>query len=761
VQTIPGWDATAAVTTPTAVVTVDGTPLEADDVTVSRELVASMPGTVIGGRGITAATGAVAWSQQDPVETRSLTPWAPKSGMPPAGGARVLVDLGDERGTCRLFTGRVDASHGTLDDGSVTSELVDDVDRLHRPVTLGPLLAAMPPITAGGTPRWVFMTGLWVADWILRRCGFYATPPATDPGTVLSVTAMGSMWPELGTVTACADTTGTVYPSFTPAPWGVAARNVNATYTPAVARLLNAPLEVMLSWPGAAAENPNVRVYFGTHSVRLTMTSGSVVAQVLNGGTPTNAATATRGTSTRAVARFTPNGSNIDVELRTDTGTTGVGTVAAPSGILTTAMDRVQVVTPTSTGQVGAFKVGFPAAAFADLTAFTPSALIDAGTLTYNPLRAVPAIIGRNALDLLKEQAAAVGAGLWIDEQGRVRWVARDRLGAGSPVRTLTSRDDLLDAQWSAEWRDVASQVDVKWSQPAITNVLRDTVTVWEGSGGALASGEVHEEILHPRAGEEWIMVDKTVTALGPSMAADVLTAFNVGDGSFRGATQTNKADGTESWASASLLTTTVQEVDARTYIVSTTVGALPAGVEVAAKAPSEPGLGIYGARRGDPLPVIRARARFELTDVTTTGAPRGPADAAVLTHDAGWWVQYPEQAQQLADWIAGTATVRSPHLRDVDVTFDPRLQLGDVVQISDPDRSGLSVRGVVLGLSHRVTTGDATTSLTVRVQSVTILNPTLGEHDTVWSGATLAGRDNEWSGQTLAAFDANPLRRS
>jgi hypothetical protein len=755
-QAITGWDPTALATTPTAVVTVDGVAREVDDVQVSRELASALPGTVIGGGGLMAATGGTTWAQQDAVEVRSLTPWAPKSGLPPAGGARVLVDLGDERGTCRILTGRVDSSDGEFGDGVITSQLVDDIDRLHRPVSIGPLLATMPPLTPGGTPRWTWMSGLWVTDWLLRQCGYYATPPA-GAGAVVSVTANGSMWPEVGTVTACSNTAGTTYPTWASAPWGVAARDVTATYTPATARMLDAPLEVMLSWPGTAAENPNVRVYFGTHSVRLTMTSGSVVAQVLNGGTPTNAATATRGTATRAVARFTPNGSNIDVELRTDTGTTGVGTVAAPSGILTTAMDRVQVVTPTSTGQVGAFKVGFPSTPFGDL-AFTPTTLFNVSLVAFYPLLALPAIIGRNALDLLREHAAAVGAAMWLDEQGRVRWVARDRLGTGSPVRTLTSRDDLLDAQWSAEWRDMASRVDVKWSQPAISRARADKVTVWEGSSGGVDTGDVYEDVIHPGAGEDWIMVDQTVTSLGPSSD---LTAFNAGEGSFTGASMVDVATNSETWAPAGTVSTQVQQVDARTYIVTTTVGTIPSGKSVSTKAPSTAGLGLWASRYGDHLPVIRARAAFELTDVTTTSTITGPPDAAIYTHDAGWWVQHPDHAQAIADWLASTATVHSPHLTGVDVTFDPRLQLGDVVQITDTDRSGLSVRGVVFSLTHRLSQGDASTRLTVRVLSVSILNPTLGQYDTVWAGATLGTRDTQWGTQTLTAFDANPLNRS
>jgi hypothetical protein len=743
-------------------VTVDGAPAEVDAVSVSRELASSLPGTVIGGSGLTAATGRATWSQQDAVETRSVTPWAPASGIPPAGGARVLVDLGDERGTCRLLTGRVDSSTGSLGDAVVRSELVDDVDRLHRPVTIGPLLSSMPPLTPGGPPRQVRMNGLWVADAVLRACGFYATPPA-GAGTMLSVSAMGSMWPERGTCTACTNYAGTDFPQFVSAPWGgVAAQDVVAAYQPAAAgRTLDSPLEVLMYWPGSTAGTPEVRVFFGGASVRLILTSGSVIAQTITSAhTPTNVALASRGTATRAVARFTPNGANIDVEVRTNTGATASGTVAAPAGLLSTALSEVTIRSGNASGRVGPVKVAFIAAgsAFADLTTFTPSAVFDVGSVALYTLTALPSIINRNALNILKDHAAAVGAALWLDEQGRVRWVARDRLGVGNPVRTLTSRDDLLDATWSAEWRDVASRVDVEWQQPAVTRATRDKVTVWEGSGGGLDAGDVYEEIIRPSAGEEWIMLDTSVTGLG---AGSDLALFNAGEGSFEGASMVDESTDTESWAPAATSDTTVRQIDPRTYVVTTTVASVPSGHSVSAKAPSVPGIGVHTARFGDPLPVIRARARFELTPTTTTSATTGPPEAAVLTHDAGWWVQFEDQARALADWIASTTTIRTPHLHDVEVMFDPRLQLGDVVQIDDPERSGLSVRGVVFGMTQRVAPAEAATVLTVRVLSVTILNPTLGEYDAAWSGATLGERDALWSGSTLATFDANPTRRS
>jgi hypothetical protein len=754
VQVITGWDATADVTTPAAVVTVQGTAQSVDTVEVSRELASALPGTVIGGGGLTGATGTVTWSQPRDVETRAATPWAPSSGLPPAGGAKVSVAMGDERGTCTMLTGLVDASSGTFANGKVISDLVDVIDRLNQPITMQPLINAMPPLVPGNVARYVGLSGVWVADRVLRTCGFYATPPNRD-GTVVSVTAMGSMWPELGEVTACRASAGLAFPGFPSAPWGQCAQDVDATYTPETTRALDGPLEILMQWPGSTAGNPYVWVQFGAVGIRLALTAANVFVQTMNGSTATNVASVTRGAATRAIARVTPSGSSITIELRTDTGGSTAATVTPPAGLLANAMTGVRVVA-ANTSRIGPVQVRLPAgAAFQDLT-HQPTALFELGaSIAAHSMQVLPALLSRDALELLKEHARAVCAALWLDEHGRVRWVAREVLGAGAPVRTLTSTHDLLDAEWSDEWREVYSRALVQWSEVSITRASRDTVTLWEGGGG-IDAGDLITEFARPGSGEDWVMVDTSMSKMGP--AADS-TEYNYGIGSFTGATVTDGT--TETWASTDVLDTSVRRVDWRTYGVFTAVNTVPSGKRANMQGPSDFGDGVWSARFGQKLPVLRGRAKFELSDTRTYSETRGPSDAAVYTHEAGWWVQTEAQALALADWIATTATVRTPQLSDVEVVFDPRLQLGDRVVLEDPHRSGLRVVGVIFGLTQRVGVADASTNLTLRVLEVAQLNPTLDQYDTVWSGATLSQRDAQWSGKTLADFDAAPLTRS
>lgn len=751
-QTIPGWSTTAEVTSPTAVVQVDGVALDVDEVAIVRELASSLPGSTLGGSGLTAASGDVTWSQTDDVAVRCATPWAPMGQIPPRSGGRVLVDLGDERGSCRLLTGRVDDASGSVSDGVASSSLVDDIDRLNRPVTFAPLINAMPPLTDGGVARYAGMSGIWVADQVLRTCGFYATPPAVS-GTVLSATMMGSAWPEVGELSACAAPTGGAFPTFVAAPWGVCAQDVNALYTPSAARVLNAPMEVMWQWPVAGESSGSyVLLTFGTATLRVVLTATQVAVQEPTG---TTVLVANRGTALRAIVRFTPSGSTLGVEIRTDAAAVASGTITPASALLASPMSSVRVYAAGS-NRTGAVRVSFPSSAFENLN-HDPTAVFRVGAMAPHALTVLPTVTGRNALDLLREHAAAVGSLLWLDEHGRVRWVARDVVTSGALVRTLTSRDDLLDATWDEDWRDVYAGVEVAWSEVSVTRATRDSVTLWEG-GGNVDTGDFVSEIIHPASGEDWIMVDTSITKAGPS---GTLEAFNLGIGSFTGATLTNTTTGDESWASTSLVDTSLRRVDWRTYVVESAVGVIPSGQRAELQGPSTFAAGVWVSRWGQNLPVLRGRGRFQIATATATSTATGPEGAAIYTHRAGWWVQSSGQAVALADWIATTATVRTPQLRDVQVVFDPRLQLWDKVQVVDRDRSGLRITGLVFGIRHTVEQGSASTRLALRVLTVEKIAPSLDDYDVVWSGSDLNDRDDFWAGQTLTAFDDDPLARS
>lgn len=768
-QTIDGWDPAAAVVEPSAIVTLGGVVTEVDDVSVTRELAGAAPQSVVGGGGLTGATGSITWSQDDDVTQRVHTPW--DSAYRPKSGTNVNVSMGaqDVGDPVPILTGRIDSGSGQVSDGVIGTDLVDDIDRLHRNLTFGPYMTIMPaPSTSppGSDVRRIGMSGIWVVDFCLRRTGFYSRPSILS-GAVMSATMMGSALPEAGDVWSCTGSGGVgtgphwAVPGVLP---GIAATDIDVTYT-MQPRTLASPMEVVMQNGGG---NSWIWVDFGgvpgsyATGIRLYWEASLIVAQTMVAGVPTDVVSIPRVGATLTVLRVTTSGSNMTLEIRADNGNQASATITPPDGLIGVPVNTARVFCD-GTARIGNVQVAFSTTAtpFASLN-WTPNAFFDLIDIGMYNMQVLPYIEQTDALDLITQAATAYGAAIWLDEQARFRWVGRDALVADlTPVRTLTAVDDLTEVSWSDQWMDAASEVDVSWKLPTVTVKSADTITFWQGSGDTGGAGDVTQDIITPDDGTAWIQPDLNFTQMSP--AAD-MTEYNEGIGSFEGAVLTPTAGDTtaEQWSSQDDSTTTIEQISNQTWNVTTTVNRVLAGYQLNLKGPSSNALGVWPIRYGQALPVVRGRGKFVLTDQTTTSAITGPDAATALTQDAGWWVQSADQATVLADWLAARATVSSPTLDSIEVTYDPRIQLGDVVAVDDPDRSGLHVVGVVFGLTHSVSaSGGASTSVTLRPVSVAVGGASLAEYDEIWSGADLADSDAPWLGDTLADFDANPLVRS
>ena len=122
-------------------------------------------------------------------------------------------------------------------------------------------------------------------------------------------------------------------------------------------------------------------------------------------------------------------------------------------------------------------------------------------------LDAVPGIDNRVALDVLKEQAAAECAVMWIDELGVFRWMNRNDLMGSAPVATLTALDDLLDLQWEYSAAQVRSGVQVNSRKAKIVRSAWSNVTLYTGSGESLQTGQVSSDVVEPGGDESWFNV--------------------------------------------------------------------------------------------------------------------------------------------------------------------------------------------------------------------------------------------------------------
>lgn len=734
----------ALVSRPTAVVKVSGVERPAESVEVTASIPSDLPMSVTGGSGITARTGSVEWSPARVVTDQAETPW---DGSLPVPGAPISIAIGDDAGTWPQHLGTITGTRGGIGRANESS-FVDHVDRLRRPFSLDAMLRDMPPLTDGGAYRDCGLRIEHIVDRAIRICGFHATPPHTG-GRGVSATLQGSMQAEVGEVRASATIGGAggwIGPRLYQAPWGYTVGDILTEYTPAAPQALSAAafeLTIMADSTHAAATS--LTAYFGTHRVALAVTSLRGLAGQFSGANVVALSPAGAGAWSVATLRIV----GTTWTLLTDIGTTATGTFTLPAGGGTTVMTYVAIQAPDG-ARVAGLQASWPTAPFAAVTGWTRTAVYGIGAI-YQSLGASPAITSRDTLGLLREIAQACAISMWIDEAGVLHWVHPDRLRVQSPVRTLTSRADLLDLEWEDSIDAPRSQVVITWKQPTLGRATRHSILVWRGRSEATTNSQADEEIITPPGDEDWVMVEPPAS-LRPSAN---LARFNSWLGSWYGAYAQTGTD-TTNWPDYDLIATSFSKIGPAAWKLSQLTGGLPGGATAVQRVPDNTALA--SGARGEGLPVLRAKARVTWVDSEYTSAITGAPDAAALVHDVGHWVQGTQPIQLLADFLANQVTNPGPVIRGLSIVPDPRIQLGDQHWIDDTDVTRVKLRAIVTGTRMAVRDGELLMDVDLRIVEATMPRVPLSAYDKRWASQSLAARDAHWADKTLAQFDANPL---
>lgn len=752
-QRVPNFPTDLTVAEPSFRVMVNGVQVDAESVTVARELSTSLPAQVVSASGIAAATGSVSLALGDIVSSHVAHPWE-GGGIVPKPADVVTVDAGYGTAMARQLSGIIDSTSGSLD-GSISSNVVDYIDKLSRPVTLEPHMSVRPPYAEGGDFLLCNNSPMFTTDRVLRACGFNATPPLAQ-GAVLSVPLMGSAWPELGKLTSASQVGFPTFPpSFSQTQWGLGANSISAQYEPAYpatgTNRLNKTLQVTVKARTATGSGGNtvLRVWWGSVMVSLELTSSRELVGSIYSGSSSEvcrmpAVTAQsadvftmRVTSSGVFTIYANNGANV------------TGTGSLPASMATTDMTHVQIVSTHLSGiHIGGVQVGFST----DRTWESPCTAVLTPSASNLGLQAVPGIRGRIALEVLKEQAEAECAAMWIDEFGVFRWVNRNILTSANPVETLTALDDVLDIGWDSDAKGVRAGVDVKSRNAKITRFPVSSVTLYRGSGEALQSNTSTTDIVEPGADETWFNMETSASGWTRQQ-------LNRGEMSMVGGI-VSKDDTADVWAAdVGKLTYTLEPINSESLAITHTAGNLGAGETVVLKT-SESDLFIKPFRRDKPLPLIRGKGRVRWADIVTTGATTGPATSARLEHEAGFWVQDPLALQELANWLSAQVSAPRPVLSNLSVIPDPRRQLTDIVWVEDPENMRIRLKVMITSLSLTVSDGSMDQTIGGRILEVQSYGPTNQRLDQHAAPFTNSGFDTLWSGVSNAQFDTNPLGR-
>lgn len=752
--------------------------LASSSVSVARELPVTLPGQARAVGGLSAATADMTVRLAGDATTRVGTPWSrrdwPRSGDP------VSLTVTDGANAHGIFRGRVDGTSSSLRGQEFSVGLVDDTDNLSAQVSEQALFREMPPRATDGTQR-ARMTGLLnthLPVLAARAAGYHNVPPVQDH-CLLSAPLVGSSWPErgeldqsyrssnvggwgrfhpgalvdqgLGTV-HLSDFYGIYLPGSAPAWAGgiTAERPLTLTFGAKQTQATSSYMECQWSW------GEEIR------SIRLAVTSNrSVIAQfVKNGGTPEGIVTLPSGdlgpweyVSLRVRRMST---TVLEWQLTTDTGVVKTArTLSTTTGtvMMDTLWHRVHVRIPEGCGLNG-LQVNYsdgptPAELFQRSFIYRPDV----------PLRSmavIPALVAEPARDLLHAQAEAESAAVWLDEDGVLRWLGRTRMLRQPVTRTLTSAE-IADATVTMDAQDVRKRVSVKYVEWAARVSRRSTITLYEGSQDEWVDDDAPEAIIAPPDGEQWVQVDSTLRQV---YAGEGSRDFNTGQGSFHGWTALTK-DGDEiADPSGGRVWWAFARIGPSTWKWVLDIRWLPAKADrIKTATRSDPESWLKPTYRGRGLPLVRGMGAATSSEEVASSAARGPSWAPELELDVGWHVQSASDAKAIADWVAAELVEQRPRLSDIKVLPDPRIQLGDKIQLSEPVRTGLSVIGIVTAISQSLGAGKHEMTIGLMVVSAHLDGVTFNDFTDWYSGMPLSAVDAKFKGESFAQHDSNPLR--
>lgn len=712
---------------------------------ISRDIVGDLPEQVAGGSGFRVARAEVVWADQPEVADRSANPWNAGAGWVPKAGQVVAIYVSDADREWVQYRGVVDKTTGGVNE-PLASSLIDYSDWLNTPFNHSAVLRLHPPLTEGGSYMGVGMTPAYIIDRALRTAGFFSTTPI-DGGALVSVPLQTSTWPERGVIQAAGSDSGgsATHGTNERVEWGWAVRNCSAVYRPQFAVSRSEPLQMSLMVSAAHSGSFTLDANYGALKVRLWINSGRAAVATLDGS---EVCRVLLGDATRVVL-LVKNGV---WTLKTNAGRTVTGNAAMSGG--------EGMSTVTITGDAGSRVAGVVVSRPSEAAEFqhlnhVSSAYQETSTLL-GIQDVLPSIVGKTSREVLEEISKATLSPFWFEEGGRLVMYGSDVLRRQSPVQTVTTLDDITKLSWEDSRLSMRSMVEVTYQYPAINRSRSTNVLLWQGSGETMESGQEKEFFAKQPDDEDWAGIDT-----GAVGNADGTAAYNQGRGTWLNSYLEN-ADG-ETMASSPYVTwSPIRAIDDETRLFKVRVGALPAGYHLVL-ATTHNNASIPERFRGLEMPILRGKAKVQWADMRLTGAATGPSGFPALEHECGpWSVQADETfvLQRIADFIASQVTTPQPVITGLEVTYDPRRQLGDVITVRSESLMGVELRCLIVGI--RNSAGDSfRQSLSVRVISAKSMYATYDQLAAAWGSGNYESLQTAWDALNYARMASNPLEVS
>lgn len=745
---------------------VNGVARVASSMSWDGELSSDMPDAIGGVTGIQARTGRIAWAPQSAVESVPPSPWSRRSGWPPSPGDRIDIWVGDDDTSWKVFTGRIDKTTGDVD--SLVSTIVDDSDRLNRPISIEPVAYQMPGMMQADGVRREYAP-VYVRPWYamykcLRLGGWGVSAPSGSQGlTVLSVDMQGSLYPDIGTVGTSSNDVDLQYgPGFTYLAGGY------IRYEPRAHAALasGSGVRVWLRWTGGQRAYASVlfsdgrsvqaevtRLSNGTTTLYLFTTTGGLRS---DGGTVIAESTITLNVEAADGSQW--------IELFFQNGTQTVRYTVPSAG--------VAAGTPNGSAE-GTFAHGsvFNAATTMTLVTFGgPAVAARVGNLTLTQWRGFSAhtqgsrvhlwggglgrlqriqrtIENRSAADVLAEAGRATLTSMWLDETSTMQVAPSDVLYAQRAMHTVTTAQDIFALGWEESIQATRRMVHVDYQEVAYNYMRVQKVELYQPSSSARidGNGALYEDFIKPDDDAEWIWPDTKLQDVNGHEYD-----FNNGNGSFYGASVDN-SNGVNTWGRD--LTVKLEKLGLRTLKFSISTSR---DTEMELSTPDD-AESLFPRRRDEPLPLIRGYGLVTLADAVKDGASTGPSWAPDLTHELDYWGRA-DDAQRIADWLSERLATPLITLTNLEVAYDPRIQLGDVLLVNSETFMGFSAEVLVIGKAESHDENGSTLTLTVRVVRTMTTYASYEAFEAAYQGRNYAALESAWADARYIDMERKPL---
>lgn len=669
-------------------------------------------GLVSAGSGIISRTGSLTFAPSEKVASTAAHPLRQgASRFPPREGDSVVINAVVDGVRYRRFTGRLGAvSSPFFYSGEVTAEITDSLgDHLQQVVSIEPQLGL------GGN----YLRSSWVPYTALEYVGLGALPPATGGRVVLHSHFQNGQLPLVGRQTASGTASGDSY--------GLMAVSNNVFSVDSTVQRNGGYVCVF----GRASSDwdSDVSVRFSNgHSVKLKHFKGSHKLELSTSAGGTLWTGHWKGTPTLPYLAMLI----ADRDVRVWVSETSKSSVLVP---VTSFPTHVRPVSAT-----GTFLIGVDVRFCRSVPEF--QAAIDqvpelpvswaSSSLEQDRIKATRGYENTPARQVVQEWADATLGVLYMDEWGKPIATARDRLIAGGSQQTVTVGERVFDGHWEIGRDGKRRGVTVKGLQVNVRGGRYDaasTVVYQPANKQELEFGEEDVQFIPVPDDEDWHAVDVDwKPVMDRQRNIDNTGAFNNSRvGSYWGiASQYDTVPDDMVWTSSETIEATLEKLGQRTYkathLVSGTRSqfANPKFYQATATRNDSK---LYSAKRGIPMPIIRARALAQWVGYGVRGAhSANDMSLKEFILEAGWWLS-PGDAQRYADALSRELLTDRYTFDGVEVLFDPRRQVGDTEtwECRDADGNVLWVASVlVTGYSENWDGGVPTQRVDVQVKSLT-----------------------------------------